>query len=194
MKKISEGAEAKIFTTEIAGKSVIVKVREPKKYRISEIDVKLRRGRTRSEAKVMHRARNAGANVPRLIAVSEFTIVSERAYGVMLKDISCSVWLARQIGSQLAKMHDANIVHGDFTPANIMVFKGKPIVIDFGLAEVSMSIEEKALDVLLMKRGIGKPAYAAFVKGYSASKAHSEVLKRLSKIERRGRYQTRTLA
>ena len=56
-------------------------------------------------------------------------------------------------------------------------------------------IEDKAVDLLLMKRAISNQQYTAFLvayrKGYNKA---PEVIKRLEKIERRGRYQERTLA
>ena len=67
-------------------------------------------------------------------------------------------------------------------------------MIDFGLSEITDSVEERALDVLLMKRSIGRDSYRGFLKGYqAAAPGAGGVLKRLETIERRGRYQTRTL-
>jgi len=100
-------------------------------------------------------------------------------------------------GIQLGKLHVLDIVHGDYTPANIMVDpNGKVSVIDFGLGEVTNSIEGKALDVLLMKRSIDKKLYSIFQKEYVHTEKYKygrSVLSRLAEIEKRGRYQTRTL-
>ena len=95
----------------------------------------------------------------------------------------------------LGRLHDSGIAHGDYTPANIIVGKDGPHVIDFGLSELTYSVEEDALDVLLMKRSIAKTSYLGFIEGYRRSNPKAvEVLKRLVVVERRGRYQTRTLS
>ena len=43
----------------------------------------------------------------------------------------------------LAAMHQANVVHRDFTPANVMISPGGPRVIDFGIAR-NQSVETTA--------------------------------------------------
>jgi Kae1-associated kinase Bud32 len=95
----------------------------------------------------------------------------------------------------LARMHNAGIVHGDFTPANIMLCGGVPYVIDFGLAADVGSTEEKAIDLLLMKRSLPKKEYLIFEKSYAREGTGSRAtLERLAEVEKRGRYQVRTLA
>ena len=58
----------------------------------------------------------------------------------------------------LARLHEKNIVHGDFTPANLMIVRRKGrrmlAVIDFGLGFLSQRIEDKAMDVLTMKKAL----------------------------------------
>jgi len=76
--------------------------------------------------------------------------------GKLLRDVKKSPYLLRQAGILLAKMHNADIVHGDFTPANIIVSKNSVYVIDFGLAEISKKHRRKsyrlAFDEALSKR------------------------------------------
>ncbi|MDE1874055.1 MAG: Kae1-associated serine/threonine protein kinase [Candidatus Micrarchaeota archaeon] len=194
MRQLSEGAEAKVFETEIFGVKSVVKSRQPKAYRIKEIDEELRRTRTKKEAKAMLRAKEAGVEVPGLLALGKFSIYMERLSGKLLKDTKSKVSYAK-IGVMLAKMHAANVVHGDFTPANIIIDGEKAYVIDFGLAEIGESVENKALDMLLMKRSVSQKQYkelaSTYAKTYSDSKP---VFARLADIERRGRYQIRSLA
>lgn len=195
MIKIGEGAEAKIYQADIFGKELLLKRREEKKYRIKELDERLRKERTKTEARIMFRLGKSGIPTPRVIAVGKFSIYMEKLSGKLLKDLKPTQEILKETGSMLGKMHEQNIAHGDFTPANIMV-SGKSIyVIDFGLSEVTNSQEEKALDLLLMKRSIPKREYSIFEESYSRSYNGSKaIVNRLKEIEKRGRYQIRTLA
>ena len=195
MRIFSEGAEAKLYSVRIYGHDALVKTRLQKKYRVRELDVSLRKNRTRREARVMQRLSSAGIGSPKVIAVGAFSICMEKLNGRPLKDIHAASSVYEKAGTLLAKMHMNDVVHGDFTPANMLVYKGVPQVIDFGLSEISKELEGKAIDLLLMKRAIGKREYAAFEKGYRRALPQAkEVLSKLAEIELRGRYQIRTLA
>ena len=141
------------------------------------------------------KALESGANVPQVIAVGGSAIYLERISGKLLKDMRITKEAARLAGKQLAILHNSGITHGDFTPANIISDGKKVYVIDFGLSEPATGSEERALDLLLMKRQINGLLYSYFVSSYSRSaKSSKETLQRLEEIEERGRYQTRTLA
>ncbi len=193
---LNEGAESRIYAAKIFGYAVVVKERQAKAYRIPALDQEIRRARTKCEARILARLGKAGVPVPALIAVGTFDIYMERINGTLLKDVkNPDAKTFTQAGRVLAAMHRADVAHGDFTPANLMVTEGRVVVIDFGLSEVTNSMEEKALDLLLMKRSITKTQYATFISYYSKAYVDSaKALKRLESIERRGRYQTRTLA
>lgn len=197
LKKIAEGAEAIIYATDVLGIPAVVKERMSKSYRQQTLDEKIRSERTRSEARILSRASNSGAAVPRVLMVSKYAIYTERLPGDTLnrKRLSESERMRalKRAGSQLALIHNAGITHGDYTTANILVGDSKVWVIDFGLGEMTSSVESRALDVLLMKRSISKEEYKVFEKAYSAGVAGREVLKRVAEIEKRGRYQARTL-
>lgn len=194
-KFLSEGAESRIYSQQIYGCDAVVKVRGPKKYRNEALDIELRKSRTRTEARVLNRLSQASINVPALIAVGEYSIIMQRLEGKLLKDLKVSSAIFSTIGKLLAEMHNKDVAHGDFTPANIMLCGKKVFVIDFGLAEITNSVEEKALDLLLIKRSISKPEYGCLAKVYEKhAEAATPVLKRLNAIEQRGRYQSRTLA
>jgi Kae1-associated kinase Bud32 len=86
-------------------------------------------------------------------------------------------------------MHKLGIVHGDFTPANILVNGDEIKIIDFGLSQFSTNIEEKAMDVLLMKRALSKEEFKAFLEGYELEKNEKEkILRKVKEIESRARY------
>ncbi len=188
-----EGAEAKLYPVRIAGKRMLVKRREPKGYRIAELDNEIREGRTRREARITIKLRQLGANVPAIIAIGRFSIWMEEIDGKLLAKLPRAKRFYELAGKQLALMHSHDIIHGDFTPANIMVFGKKVFVIDFGLAEQNPDPEGKAIDLLLMKRSLPLEMYSAFEKSYIASGGSKSTLSALSKIELRGRYQKRTL-
>ncbi len=196
MKIISEGAEAKIYESATLGNRVVIKDRAAKAYREKSLDLRIRAQRTKSEAKILAKASSNGANTPTVLMVGSYTITMSKLSGRLLSTMvdNAGSSIITEAGRQLAILHKAGIAHGDYTPANIMVSKKHVYVIDFGLSEMTNSVEEKALDVLLMKRSLSKSEYATFVKSYSRSFSGApSVLARLREIEIRGRYQTRTL-
>ncbi|MDE1859836.1 MAG: Kae1-associated serine/threonine protein kinase, partial [Candidatus Micrarchaeota archaeon] len=112
-----------------------------------------------------------------------------------LKDSGITHTQSKSAGKLLAKLHNIDIAHGDFTPANLISSGNKLYLIDFGLSESTNSIEEKALDLLLMRRHMHASLYRSFIDNYAkAAKQGREITARLAKIEERGRYQTRTLS
>ena len=199
MKKISEGAEAEIFESNAHGLDAIVKVRVSKSYRVPKLDEEIRVQRTKSEARIMARASDAGAMTPRVLMLNKYEIFMNRIKGktlnVLLKEGRASKEIIEETGTELALLHMSDIAHGDYTPANIIANE-KVYVIDFGLSEITNSDEEKALDLLLMKRSLSKADYKRFIDSYLNAKGNRSgklVASRLEEIERRGRYQTRTL-
>lgn len=198
MRLIAEGAESKIYQTTLMEIDAVLKRRIEKDYRIKEIDGRIIETRSKSEARIIAMASSSGVSVPRLLLCDGKDIYMSRISGRRLDDhikMAGGYGVLAEVGVLLGSMHNLDISHGDYTPANIIVSGGKPFVIDFGLSEVTSSVEEKALDVLLMKRSLDKRGYVLFLKGYARSaKKHRLILSRLEKVERRGRYQTRTLA
>lgn len=202
MKKIAEGAEADVYETEVLGFPAIMKDRIEKGYRQEVLDKKIRKERTRSEAKIIARASDKGVRVPKVLLVEGTKLYIEFLDGdtlnhIMDKKDSELVPIIEEAGRQLAMLHSNDIAHGDYTPANLLLDdKNELWVIDFGLGEFTNSIEEKALDVLLMKRSISKKLYEKFKHSYLYYdwKGTKHVLSKLEDIEKRGRYQTRSLA
>ncbi len=197
MKRVSEGAESVIYAAEFLGIRCVLKRRAPKRYRIKEIDEALRYQRTRNEARITGIAANAGCGSPRVVLVGRYDIVMTSIKGTMLNDMldSAGSALMGSIGRRLAALHNSGVTHGDFTPANIIIGNDKnPHLIDFGLSEITNSIEERALDLLLMKRSVSAAQYSAIAKEYSKSvKDWESVSGRLGEIEKRGRYNVRTM-
>jgi Kae1-associated kinase Bud32 len=199
MQIVGEGAEAKVYRSKLLGIEVAVKKRMSKRYRIEQLDRILRASRTKTEARILAMLAEKNMPVPVPLLVTSNSIYMDWIGGQKLSDILGNVKTAKHFleesGSILGKLHGANVCHGDYTPANLIASGGKLRVIDFGLASVTNSIEDKALDILLMKRAIPKTLYSAFLAGYTkSSKNYLIILEKLKEIELRGRYQTRTLS
>ncbi|MDE1870752.1 MAG: Kae1-associated serine/threonine protein kinase [Candidatus Micrarchaeota archaeon] len=201
MDKISEGAESSIYSVNFMGLDGILKRRMSKPYRIREIDESIRTRRTRKEARIMGIVSSLGINSPTVLLADRYDILMSRIRGSSMNRIleSNTGKIPRsvfsEIGRGIAVLHNNNITHGDYTPANIMIDKKQNAhIIDFGLSDISLSAEDKAMDILLMKRSIDEAHFGVFIKSYKAAcKESASILKRLEDIEKRGRYNTRTL-
>lgn len=180
------GAEAVLDTRQLLKRKVVVKSRRPKDYRIAELDSKLRAERTRSEARLLNRAKIAGILCPTVLEVDDFDITMSFVQG---KRPHMNEKQAHETGVILAKLHEADIIHGDYTPANLIASGSGIFVIDFGLGYVSNDIEDKAVDVFTMLRSIGnEKAKAAFTEGYGRYGKSASVMKRVKDVEKRVRY------
>ncbi|MCL4411504.1 Kae1-associated serine/threonine protein kinase [Candidatus Marsarchaeota archaeon] len=201
MRKLAEGAEADVYEGSFIGMDVIVKRRRRKPYIAAELEEDLRLRRTKNEARIIGVASERGISVPPVLMVGLDAIYMGRVDGEPLSSyIAHAGRGARQrifasAGAALMEMHRLGIAHGDYTPANMLVDRARRLwIIDFGLAAQSASTEDKALDVLLLKRAVSAIDYDAFVKAYSRHNGAAQVLRKLADIERRGRYQARSLA
>jgi len=119
---IAQGAEAVIL-----GKNGnIIKDRIVKKYRIPELDFKLRKQRTKKEISLLEKAKKI-IPVPKIIKSSDFRIEMELINGEKLSgaldNLKNASAVCRKIGQNIAKLHDANIIHGDLTTSNMIYVK-----------------------------------------------------------------------
>ena len=179
------GAEAIVTKNNFLGRKAAVKNRIPKKYRNSGLDEKLRRSRTKVEARLLHRAKIAGVKCPVVLKVDDFSITMTFIDGKRPGMNKKESWEA---GKMLAKLHSAGIIHGDYTPANLIESKGKFFVIDFGLGYFSDYTEDRAVDVYTMLRTLGECGKKSFLKGYRTYKKYNSVFRRLEDIGKRVRY------
>jgi len=195
---IKKGAEANIYITQWYGKKAIVKIRVAKPYRHTFLDTQIRRRRSVNEAHMLSVAKMAGVPCPfvyfidpvRCEIVMEF-IAGQNAKEIMNADLSL------QIGKYTGLLHLKNIVHGDLTTSNFIVSK-KLVLLDFGLSYYSHRIEDKAVDVRLIKEVFSSAHYLIysslfenFLTGYFEimdDKPAKKILEKVSDIERRGRY------
>jgi len=203
MEVIAQGAEA-ILRKE-NGK--LVKERIKKFYRIDEIDKKLRKYRTRYEAKLIERSSKL-ISVPRILNVNEDKAVIEMEFieGKKISDVLDKLpenerkKILKIIGNNVAILHNNNIIHGDLTTSNMILKDEEIYFIDFGLGFVSNKTEDKAVDIHLLKQALEskhyqhfEESYHHFLEGYKEkSQNFNEVLERLKQVEKRGRYKRKT--
>jgi len=223
---LGSGAEAIIIRE---GNNVI-KDRVSKKYRHPELDKKIIKQRTKKEAKLLEKASTL-INAPKPTNLDEIEhtklpnkIIMPFIAGKKLSENLESLdWknICRLIGNQIAKLHDANIIHGDLTTSNMILVENansnkaketeagklksdikiskkasnpQLFFIDFGLGYNSERLEDKAVDLHLIKQALAakhftihKEAEKIILESYN-SKDKAKTLEQLKKVEARGRY------
>ena len=202
-KLIAQGAEAKIFLD----KSVINKERIPKGYRHPQLDEQIRKQRTKREGKILFKALALNIQVPKVLNTNQkgepsnkFNIEIEYINGDRLSetlnnyDEKKQFATMKQIGEQVALLHKNNIIHGDLTTSNTILKGDKVYIIDFGLGFISTKIEDKAVDLHLIKQALEakhfqnhEDLFDQFTKGYKWEDS-GQILERLITVEKRGRY------
>ncbi len=202
-KVIQQGAEAKIILDEGQGGKFIIKDRIRKAYRISELDKKIRVRRTRSETKLLEKASkiiNAPAPIVKRKDKNATKIVMPFIKGIKLSEYLDKLPSTKQkkickvIGENIAKLHDVDIIHGDLTTSNMILDKEEVFFIDFGLGFYSKKIEDKAVDLHLLRQALEakflkwQPLFGSVLDGYARSKDHTKIFEQLKKVEARGRY------
>jgi len=263
MKQIAQGAEAIIYLSEQSkedakqlpnhakggtnrrrdlGGHLIIKKRIAKTYRHEKLDNQIRKSRTKSEAKLLTKATEI-INTPTVINQDKFTIEMQFIDGERLSETLNSksqeqqFQIMQQIGEQITKLHDNNIIHGDLTTSNTILEKNnkennqktqsrlgvpksrgarlsaarrdpiisepkarqneqssKVFLIDFGLGFISTRIEDKAVDLHLIRQALEakhwknhKSLFFQLLEAYQP-KERNKILEQLKKVEARGRY------
>lgn len=194
MKILGKGAEAVILSD---GEQVI-KDRIKKGYRIQELDIRLRKMRTRREAKILEKLEAIRFTSPKLISTDDESRLNiELLSGVLLKEVleEDAENYGKDIGKKIGILHNNNIIHHDLTTSN-MIANGEIYFIDFGLSFFSDKCEDKAVDLHLLKKaleskhsGVHKKCFKAVLKGYRDSCIEAgKVIERLNKVMERGRH------
>eukprot|EP01083_Nonionella_stella_P110248 322431_1 len=218
---IAQGAEAKVYKSQYDGRPTVVKYRFAKKYRHPQLDLKLRRNRSKKEQKCIGKAKEAGIQVPELYYYDKHncaihmqwidlpivkTVLMEYydANTQMYDDDQAKCTnILKEIGKNIGMLHQSNIIHGDLTTSNLLIDQGtkhghkelKIVMIDFGLAEGTTKVEDKAVDIYVLERAfvsthpqseymidIILEAYKQFYPN-----GHKPILKRLEAVRLRGR-------
>ena len=184
MELIGKGAEAFVYKVNFYGLPAIRKVRKRKAYRHATLDRRLRQERTRREAKLLHLAKKAGLKAPVVLLLEKYAITMSFVEGERPK--AEEVW--EEMAVMLAKLHSHNIIHGDFTVANILKAKDGLYIIDFGLGRVSGKIEEKADDLFTFLYSLPQELKEKALSAYLRAGGSKEVVRRIESIRRRMRY------
>lgn len=193
--KILLGAEARVFLED----NCIVKERFEKKYRHKLIDEELRKQRTRREAKILEKISEIKFAAPKVSFVDDKNGILKMEFieGELVKNVLNKQnfnGIGRMIGSKIATLHSKNIIHGDLTTSNMIIKDGEIFFIDFGLGFFSDKVEDKAVDLHLVKQAleskhheICNECFRAVLEGYKSYKEHKKVIDRLKVVESRGR-------
>ncbi len=200
---LEKGAEANIYPGEWMGRDVLLKERVSKSYRIEEIDHRLRKRRTKGEAKLLHLAKTCGVTTPLVYDIDKEnkTITMEYIPGKPVKDvfneseISQIKIICKKVGEKVARLHNCGMIHGDLTSSNLLLKDGEIVFIDFGLGKISDLVEDKGTDLLVFKKAltgihydIAEDCFQSILEGYQEADDYQEILEKIWEIEVRRRY------
>jgi len=167
---LSWGAESNLYLSTYLGRRVIVKHRFRKPYMSEELARRLVRERTAAEARILYASNEAGvkAPLPVYVDVESGVLAMEYIEGELLRDAMPRLSedtlreLARRLGSYVARLHDAGIIHGDLTTSNIMLKGGEVFLLDFGLSYFSSRPNDRASDIRVLERAVASTHPGAF--------------------------------
>jgi TP53 regulating kinase-like protein len=204
---IKKGAEANLYLEEWHGVKVIIKHRVSKRYRVPQLDSKIRHYRTIHETQLIHKAKKAGVPTPTIfmLDITNSTIYMEFIKGEEVKKVLDYISsekrhrLCRHIGTLIGLLHNNGIIHGDLTTSNMILTPyDKVVFLDFGLGVQQKEIESRGVDLHLLKRAFksihynyAEESFEAVIEGYCrvvGVKENTSVLDKLTAIEKRGRY------
>ncbi len=204
---LSKGAESNLYKINYLGYSAVLKYRVEKRYRIKDLDVRIRRRRTFGEATSLYEAWRNDINVPRVLYADlrRCYLIIEYIDGILLREALLSGkygereirLISGKLGEMVARLHNIDIVHGDLTTSNIIIMgEFTPYIIDFGLSEKNGDAEAKAVDIELFYRVLESTHtpikdlfFNVFLEKYKANVLNSkEIISRFNRIRRMGRY------
>ncbi|MBC7086681.1 MAG: Kae1-associated kinase Bud32 [Methanomethylovorans sp.] len=187
---LARGAEA-VVTLE---GNIVVKERIPKKYRLKVIDERIRKERTRAEARLISEARRGGVPTPVVYDIQDFRIEMQYIAGKPVKYIMDEK-ISEEIGQLVGRLHSSGIIHGDLTTSNMIYYNERIYLIDFGLAYRDSSLEAQGVDVHVLFQTFEsshqnhEKLIASFCQGYRKNFVLADaVIERVKEIEKRGRY------
>jgi Kae1-associated kinase Bud32 len=99
--------------------------------------------------------------------------------------------LLEKLAEQVSRLHSTDVIHGDITTSNAIVSDGEVYLIDFGLSDHSDRVEDKAVDIHLLKQVLKashtEEFWEIFAEKYR-EEGEKEVVEKVSEIEDRARY------
>lgn len=206
---ISRGAEASIRRVDWLGFAAILKDRDTKAYRPKALDERLRRERTRTEARLLVDARRAGVRTPVVydVDLAKGRLIIEELPGPTLKELLAASGAesgpvegpVRAFGVALGKLHAGGISHGDLTSSNVLFPDGSdrpPAFIDLSMGTKGAGVEELGIDLHLVEEDLkalhpnGERLLEEFFHGYHEGHPHgaADVRARAQEIRGRVRY------
>lgn len=192
MDLIARGAEAEIIKID---NKTLKKRRPPKPYRIQDIDLKIRKFRNKREFKVLTKLSEKGILAPKPLEINDLEIyfTMEFVEGKALKEVLNKELLFKAF-SQVIQIHNEDITHGDLTTLNFIEKNNETYLIDFGLAEFTQKIEDKAVDLNLFFTCIKNEHPNLFSEKENLLEMYKKkvsdgkkILRRLDQVEKRGR-------
>jgi Kae1-associated kinase Bud32 len=203
---VSRGAEASIRAVEWLGWPAYLKDRESKTYRPKSLDDRLRKERTRTEARLLVDARHLGVRTPIVydLDLVKHRIILEALSGPTLKELlelhAANVEALRPalrgFGEALGRLHAGGISHGDLTSSNLLFPagpEGPPAFLDLSMGSRSPGVEELAIDLHLVEEDLrslhpkGDDLLAEFLRGYAVGNPTGADAVRARATEIRGR-------
>lgn len=196
---IGKGAEADIKKIEYLGWDSITKERVVKNYRVKELDKSIRTERTIREGRFLATIKDFFISAPFVYDIDKenTTITMSYISGKMAKeviedgDLSC----CNEIGKIIGELHKNNIIHNDLTTSNFMVENDAVCIIDFGLGTYSNLIDNKAVDLIVLKKSILSTHFDKFeeiwdkiIDGYKIYSEWKEIINHIEIVEKRARY------
>lgn len=215
---IKQGAEAKLHKGTYLGKSAIIKERFVKAYRHPDLDKNLTKERIKAECKAIVKCKAAGVITPTIYyadLTKRIIIMEYFENNIMAKDFiaksesDSTEKLSQRIGQELAKMHSADIIHGDLTTSNILLINKKNsqlenfdeleiAFIDFGLSHIDSSAEDKGVDLYVLERALlsthsnAESIFPVILSAYKKQygKKCKEIITKYEEVRARGRKRT----
>jgi Kae1-associated kinase Bud32 len=206
---VARGAEATLRRVDWWGFPALVKERDSKAYRPKPLDDRLRRERTRTEARLLVDARRLGVRTPLLydIDLQNHRLTLEELPGPTLKQLledpavppATLATAVQAFGAALGRLHAGGISHGDLTSSNVLFPEGPvapPALLDLSMGSRSPGLEELGIDLHLVEEDLRAlhPKAEALVKvfhtGYGETNpaGAKEVRQRAKEIRGRVRY------
>ncbi|XP_043523332.1 EKC/KEOPS complex subunit Tp53rk isoform X2 [Frieseomelitta varia] len=221
----TQGAEARVYKGIYLGKSTLIKERFEKKYRHADLDKRLTKDRIKAECRAIIRAKAAGiatpaiylANLERRCIYMEYIedaiILKEFIDKKVSKEINDDRllnFIAQGLGTIIAKLHLKNIIHGDLTTSNVLLKNidddhikkyenaaNNFVIIDFGLARIESSVEDKAVDLYVLERSLlsahseipllFSKIFDTYQKHYANKSQCKEIVSKYKEVQLRGR-------
>lgn len=215
---VRQGAEAKLHRGTYLGKSAIIKERFIKKYRQPQLDSFLTKERIRAECRAIIRCKTAGVLTPTIYLADlqrRMIIMEHFDHSITVREFIKKankkqlIEVATMIGVELAKMHSNGVIHGDPTSSNMLLVNTKNedkfdevgdlkvAFIDFGLAHIEITSEDKGVDLYVLERAllsthmVAEELFLHILDAYEAyHKSCKEAIQKYEEVKSRGRKRT----